>query len=196
MFGLFKKERSLTQLEKLNVLNAYEERISKELGFSTLTNGRRVRIKLAIASFLGATLALAGRANEAELASLQNLFLSSADTIEKLRISDVFYFPDGYDNNVFEFNATHFIEASPIFDSPNTWTNGRGIMSQILDVYGPHGLLFILQRQEDFLMEASSLLLITLATGKLNSSPNPAAFLTIPITLLELVSPILGKVKR
>lgn len=194
MFGLFKRERFLTVTEKVSYLGFCEEHLVKNIGIQIPTNGQRIRIQLGMMSFLGATLGLSGRANEASLSALAELFLQSAEKIGLIRISEVFDFPDGYSEYLKSFESTYFLQKCPMFKNENTLVNGRGMMSSLLDIYGAQGIEFILTRK-DMQIQAASFLLVGLAVGKPENSPDPSAVFTVPVSLVDLVDPIFGKIK-
>lgn len=165
VLGFFRKDRRPTVDEKIAELEKYEEEVAKIYGIP-ITNGRRIRIKLA---FCCTAVAVGSSLNSGSaklfVDETLNLAMKSADQIGRLRVSDVFYFPNGYDSSFFNFGEDGFIQLSPHFEQASTWTNGRGILGELLNAYGIEGASWIYERKEQ-IFHASSLFMRNLATGR------------------------------
>lgn len=165
MFGFLRKEKAPTIEAKLSAIGATEEQISRLYGFPTLTEGRRTRIKFSICCTVIAVGHLVKNRNaEIFVEKSVDALLKSTETQSRMKISDVFHFKDGHMHEILEFSSETFITRSPIFETSNTWTNGRGALSEMLNAYGRDAVDWLLERH-DVIFHASSLLMREMNTG-------------------------------
>jgi hypothetical protein len=165
MFGFFKKERLPTIEAKLAAVRTTEELISRLYGFPTLTEGRRTRTKFAICcTVIAVGHVLKSRNADVFVEQAIDTILKSTETQARIKISDVFHFNNGFKGEILDFSSGTFVGRSRVFETPNTWTNGRGALAEILDAYGGDAVDWLLARSE-VLFHASSLLMRELNTG-------------------------------
>ena len=166
VFGLFKKSTVPTIEQAAAAVSNTEDAISRLYGFPSLTEGRRVRIKFGVCcSVIAIGNSVSSKNSEAFINFSLDAISNSSESIKRIKVSDAFYFTNGYSGEIIDFDQDEFIRKSSIVDSGNTWKNGRGILTQLLDTHGGEGVRRILERREN-IFHASSIFLRNIATGK------------------------------